>query len=144
MMDLERFRELINIYGANERRWPAELREDMQDVLASSEAARIALVEETQLDAVLDGFQPATADLSANVMESLPGNYIARFVAWLTPDRPRDSWRPAMAATLPLLLGIVIGVSESRIQATTTTETLIWDAQEQAILNPLAAGVWNE
>jgi hypothetical protein len=54
---LERFRTLVEAYGTNPERWPAEERHTFYE-LASSDEARAWLAEQRRLDQFLDGAEP--------------------------------------------------------------------------------------
>lgn len=139
MMNLERFRELLSCHGSREQRWPTALRDDMLSFLGENEEARVLLRSEQQLDLLLDSYQLPEIDLSDEIMRAVPGDRLERLLGWLMPARPAQFWRPASAAALPLLLGVVIGMG-----GTTGDTTPGWEQQEQALLSPLASGVWDE
>jgi hypothetical protein len=71
---LERLRHLLEAYGADPERWPAEEREAALGLLAVSPEAQAARVEAARLDALLGLASAAepSPDLSARILAALP------------------------------------------------------------------------
>ena len=61
-MDTERFRELIDAYGADPRRWPDGERAAMETLRQAQPQAESWLHEAGEVDAWLDGDTVATRD----------------------------------------------------------------------------------
>lgn len=112
----ERFAAIVEAYGTEPARWPAEERTAAALHCATHPEAQ-ALVEEFEaLDELLNQFQ--IADLSVlqrNVLNQVArtsaGNFFDRLLDWLLPHSERLMawlWRPALVACLPLVCGILL------------------------------------
>lgn len=73
-MNIERFKDLTDAYGANLRRWPASDRPFAESLLASDPAARQWLEQAADLDALMAASVVAapSASLSARVLAAAP------------------------------------------------------------------------
>ena len=96
--------------------WPEFLREDLEAFLAKNESARSLLSEYSQLEQSLDKIAvPDFPGLETRVLnQSLSPRQQSLFVSlisWLLPTENfgANLWRPALAACLPLVFGIVLG-----------------------------------
>lgn len=119
-MNLKQFSDLLAAYGAEETRWPAEIRDEAIRYRREQPEA-IELVHDAQaLDAALQRYE-AKDDVSRlqsrilrQVQESsAEPDIVDRIWNWLVPERAAlgTLWRPALVATLPLLIGVVLGGS---------------------------------
>ena len=142
MLSTERFRELIDSYGANQQHWPSEYRRQMQEYLDANQEANAWLNEARSLDALLDSYMPEIPDLSQRILADAKPSLFDGLLAWLLPNSPRQWWRPALASAMPLVLGVAIGFTTP--VATTTAHTESWEEQERAMLNPALGGLWDE
>ncbi|MEO1078603.1 MAG: hypothetical protein AAFY29_03540 [Pseudomonadota bacterium] len=133
MMPIEEFRGLLDVYGGDVQRWPETKRAEMEAMIASNADALSYLTEARALDAALDAFDVPAVDLSQRVLDALPMSPVEKLLAWLLPPAPQQWWRPAMAAMMPVFLGVMIGFGGS------AGETTDWDAQEQALLGGISA-----
>ena len=127
----ERFRALVESYGANPERWPEEEREAMRQVASSSEA-RAWLDEQRRLDAWLDDAPDLapSADLLRRVAE-IPARNEAPSSRWVWPfGRLRNLIAVGAAAAA---MGLVVGM--------TTTDASQESADEWDDLSSLALGV---
>ncbi len=140
-MNAERFRQLLDSYGSDEKRWPSHLRGSMTDFLDATPEARQWLQEARELDVLLDGYQPTTVDLSVRIMAALPRSALDRFLDWLLPSAPAQWWHPVAAGAMPLVLGLAIGLNTPGI---TDQDSLEWELQEQVLLMSSATGNWYE
>lgn len=134
-MDTERFRTLIDAYGADARRWPDAERPAMRAFVAARPEAEAWLREAKELDDWLDGDTVTPRDLSRQVLGALPRPVAERLIAWLLPSAPGHWWRPAVAAVLPVLFGVWIGMA----MPGTTTD---WAEEERALLSAAPGGTW--
>ena len=115
-MKLGNFSQVIEIYGADSAMWPEDLREDLEAFLAKNESARSLLSEYSRLEQSLDKIAvPDFPGLETRVLnQSLSPRQQSLFVSlisWLLPTENfgANLWRPALAACLPLVFGIVLG-----------------------------------
>jgi hypothetical protein len=95
------------------------------------EEARRWLAEARALDKALDTVSVEPVDLTARILDALPRSCFDALMAWLLPDAPAMWWRPAVAAALPLLLGVAIGLGDAGVAQD-------WTAQERALLVPVS------
>ena len=140
-MEPERFRSLLDAYGGDPERWPTSERLSMQEFLDLNPQAEAWRREAQALDLALADFPVAPADLVDRIMARIPPSRVERFLAWLLPTERHDWWRPAAAATLPLVLGVVIGMTEVTASG---VGDLDWTAQEQALLLNDYESAWYE
>lgn len=117
-IDLDRFLELVEAYGAEPERWPEGERAGALALLATSPEARAACREAAALDGLLDelrGFRPSTV-LTARVLAAAPakpakpGSVLSAVLRSLWPARP--IWQPAGGLAAAALLGLAVGLSE--------------------------------
>jgi hypothetical protein len=113
---LQRLIEVLDAYGSDHNHWPDEEREQLKLLLAKSNHAQQLLNEAAELDAMLDQF--TTPEISQGVrkqvIDAIPfreSGITERFLEWLFPAGPELLWRPALAVTLPLLVGFALGLA---------------------------------
>lgn len=100
-MDRERFAELLDAYGADFRRWPAETRAAAAAYAAQNAEAAALIAEARKLDAVLDAGReqaPPSAELADRILAFAP-----RVV------RPAFDRRAMLALAACAVFGVVIG-----------------------------------
>jgi hypothetical protein len=107
--DLDRFRAVVDSYGANPTKWPEGERQALEK-LASSEEARAWLVEQGMLDAWLDGAEEMapTPALLRRVAE-IPVRHAAPAAGWVWPFGRLRSIVGAAAAVAAV--GMVVGMT---------------------------------
>lgn len=109
----ERFRELLDAYGANPMRWPETEREAALALVEASAEARGLRDEVAAFDRLIDlaDTAPATAKLEARILATFPpssrASGLRAFLAGLIPGHP--VWVPASALALSLALGLAVG-----------------------------------
>ena len=115
-MTLEEFSELIETYGAELVKWPKELRQSADDFLQLDASAQVLLADYQALENKLDNLVvPEFSNLEQKVLnQALPPrqqSILPKILNWLVPAERSGMqlWRPAMAACLPLVFGIVLG-----------------------------------
>ncbi|NQV70372.1 MAG: hypothetical protein HQ498_10135 [Pseudohongiella sp.] len=115
-MTIEEFTKIVESYGSEAARWPAEQREQCRTFMASNAAASTLLNQQRELESLLDQITvPEFPTLESRVLnQQLPkqeASVLDRALAWLLPKNSfsQQLWRPAMLACLPLVFGIVIG-----------------------------------
>jgi hypothetical protein len=108
-MNIERFRTLVEAYGANPARWPEAERVAALLFAEQSAEARAALQEATAFDRLLDEAetQPATRALEDRILASFPERKRGAFAALVE----RVRWIPAAAVACSLVLGLAVGAA---------------------------------
>lgn len=139
-MQADRVRQLLDAYGADPGRWPEDQRAAMQAALARDPGLEAVRREAAELDRLLDGCVVGGLDMTGRILAAIPETRLERLLGWLLPAEPTLWWRPAMAAALPLVLGVVIGVSDIPLAGATYD----WSTQEQALLGDAATESWYE
>ncbi|MDK1022736.1 MAG: hypothetical protein QGD92_00720 [Gammaproteobacteria bacterium] len=112
---LSRFIEVLDAYGSDHDRWPKEDREQLEALLATSRHAQQLLKETAKLDSILDQFTVSdiSQEVRKHVVDAIPftkSGITERLLDWLFPEGPEFLWRPALAVTLPLLIGFILGL----------------------------------
>lgn len=114
-MTLEDFKQTIESLGTDPEHWPASTRAMCEALLKSSFAARLAFNEQSELDSLLQKLEaPTFLGLETRVLnQDLPPQQrplLDSIVDWLIPNQlGAQLWRPAIAACLPLVFGILVG-----------------------------------
>ena len=116
--ELERFKAIVETYGARENAWPKDELPLMEKLLSSSDVARSLLRQEQKFDQLLqDLSRPETtsSDLLGRVMmnaeEINPGPLLKSL--W-----PFGSiWQPAAGMAMAACLGILLGFTSPNILA---------------------------
>ncbi|PCI80228.1 MAG: hypothetical protein COB20_03315 [SAR86 cluster bacterium] len=115
-MTLEEFTRIIDLYGAESARWPKSLRAECQSFLANDIEARTLLNQQWQVDEIMGQIEvPSFPDLENRILnQSLPErnrSFFEEVMGWLIPEENfgKQVWRPAIAACIPLVFGIVLG-----------------------------------
>lgn len=127
-MNIETFDRLLQSYGTSESHWPAEMRDAARQLLADDDQARALVERYAPLDAALDKYavNPNMARIRAALVAQVGRkNIIDRITDWLLPQSGNlhAFWRPALAAALPLILGIILGSTLSFGSTSNTTDT---------------------
>ena len=135
-MDLERFGQLVDAYGGNEAAWPDTERGAAQRLLAAEPRARALRRAAQALDGELALFQVAPPPPLDRILAARrrPGA-VERLLAWLVPAAPVELWRPALAAMLPLALGVALGAG-----LPASFDAGGWEQQERLLLAAPTAG----
>ena len=140
MLSADRFKELLDSYGGRSSQWPPEHYEEMHAFVVAHPEAEAWIAESRALDELLDSYQPELPDLTAQILDNAPTSLTDRFLSWLIPDTRSDWWRPALASVMPLVLGVAIGFGGPAEDSAVDEELIVWEAQERALVNPLASG----
>lgn len=127
-MNIDTFDKLLASYGTVEANWPVDVRDAAREFLSVSAEARALVDRYAPLDTALDKY--TVAPNTAKVREILlsrtsRSNIIDRITAWLLPESANlhAIWRPALVASLPLILGIILGSTLSLGSTDNTTDT---------------------
>lgn len=107
-MNIERFRTLVEAYGADPARWPDAERVAAQRFAEQSAEARDALHEAAAFDRLLDtaDTQPATRALEDRILATFPERTVSERAPWFTLR-----WIPAAAVACSLVLGLAVGAA---------------------------------
>lgn len=122
-MNHNRLIEIINAYGAYSERWPHNEREAAIRLVKADVKAQSLINSVRELDLILDKYEVlAEPNLSTKILDNLPRKlWLDRLIDWILPsidDFISYAWRPILAGSLPLIVGLIVGNSLS------TTETL--------------------
>jgi hypothetical protein len=106
MMTIERFKGLVEAYGANPARWPEAERAVAEAFANATPEAQRLLAEAAALDHVLAAAPtaPVTRELEMRVLDSFSSRKTRR--AWLPDLMP---WTQAAALAASLVLGMFAG-----------------------------------
>lgn len=113
-MTPDRFAQIVETFGSQPGRWPAEERVAAEACWHDSPQAQALLEEQARLEALLDALPvPAMPGLEQRVLRRAASlardNLLDRALDWLLPHSDRLLawiWRPALVACLPLVCGI--------------------------------------
>jgi hypothetical protein len=107
-MNIERFRSLLEAYGANPARWPETERVAALLFAEQSAEARDALQEAAAFDSLLDmaETQATTRALEDRILATFAERPPAQLSPWFTLG-----WIPAAAAACSLALGLAVGAA---------------------------------
>lgn len=115
-MTVDKFNDILETFGCDSRHWPESDRETCLQLMAENPQAKDLFERHLLLASNLDQLQvPDFPGLEQRVLsQNLPPRaqgILDRFVNWLLPAADSGSrlWRPALAACLPLVMGIVVG-----------------------------------
>jgi hypothetical protein len=107
-MNIERFRSLLEAYGANPARWPEAERVAALLFAEQSAEARDALQEAAAFDRLLDmtETQAATRALEDRILATFAERPAGQRTPWFILG-----WIPATAAVCSLALGLAVGAA---------------------------------
>lgn len=116
MMNIERFEQIVETCGCAPARWPGHERNEAEQLLQTSAAARLLLNEHRALESLLNDYQvPAMPQMERRILGSLReatrASLLDRILDWMLPRSGALmswAWRPALVATLPLVCGIFL------------------------------------
>jgi hypothetical protein len=143
-MNIEKFESLLEAYGADMRRWPAESREQAKAFAAASPHAVRLLEAEAAFDRMLDAAQtaPATRDLEDRILAAFSGRRPSsahgwtRALSWM-PLR----WTQAAALACSLALGLAVGAALPSIAGIGDPHAI---DPALVALGDIDAGLWND
>lgn len=125
-MTLERFEDLLDLYGPNLADWPEQHRSSAQELLASSETARDWLADANLMVSALDSYEvdAPSAQLEASLLDlapKAPARQVRRsegFLSWID----LRIFSTAGAALACAAFGLVIGLNAIQPSETATDE----------------------
>ena len=102
--------DALDRWGSDLDTWPRTAASEAKRLMASSQEATRLVQESTALNLALVQLREphATPGLDAKILARLPArDGVQRVVDWLSGAL----WRPALAATIPLALGFILGIT---------------------------------
>ncbi|WP_334130325.1 hypothetical protein [Sneathiella sp.] len=123
--ELERFKSVVETYGAREEAWPAADLPMMQRLLETSAVARSLLRQETKFDLLLQQesrIPPASAALLGRVLRSAEDVNRGSFLKSLWPFG--SLWQPAAGMAMAACLGILLGFASPDILSSPEEDSL--------------------
>jgi len=132
-MELARFREILDTYGAEPRRWPRAEREPAEMLLADSAEARELRDDAMSLDALLDlSAAPApSAEMRVSILAAAQRSGWRLWLAEIWPLGP--AWQPASAFAAAVLLGVAVGISVPEIVLPDPANGIVEDVESLAL-----------
>jgi len=110
IVELARFAEILDAYGADPQRWPEAERSGAETLLAMSEEARALRDDAAALDMLLD-LSAAPAPSPELMADILAAAQPAGWRQWLSDFWPFGPiWQPVSAFTAAAVLGIAVGL----------------------------------
>ena len=134
------FLELLDRYGTDVESWPEARRAAARALLDEDEDSRRSWEAALAVDEQLSAFQPALPDLSARIMAAIPDSRSERLLAWLFPGGGASLLRPLLAGALPLIAGLVVGLSLPPLGSEETL--LLWELEERELMAPALGEEW--
>jgi hypothetical protein len=136
-MNLERFTLIVESYGADSQQWPGDERVEALEFSRTLTDAMSLLDQAAELDQHLALFELPNSEHSVQRIEmgilsvlkqaTWKQGTLERLLNWILPDfddLAHTLWRPTLVACMPLLLGVVIGLT-----LTNNTYELSWDEE---------------
>ncbi|WP_373086067.1 hypothetical protein [Sneathiella sp.] len=113
--ELNRFKAVLDAYGADENRWPAEDIPMMNKLQASSDVARSLLRQEEKFDAILKNEAQLTAPsaLLGRVLKNAEDANRGSIFRIIWPFG--SFWQPASGLVMAACVGIVLGLASPNI-----------------------------
>ena len=113
-MDKPTFEHFAESYGSNLKRWPKDIAREAEAALVEHPEWQAILTAEEDIDALLDSAkftQPNFSDLESSILDQTVNQLpvVDLIINWLRPTH--SLWRPALAACLPILIGVTLGTS---------------------------------
>jgi hypothetical protein len=111
-LSLTRAKEILNAYGAEPKRWPEDERGDLLQLLAQSPELQALRETASQLDDLLDEWQPEVINHTDILVGSLPAQ-----------TQPKQHWAEQLAA---IFLSGLLGWRQAALAAAPLTLGFIW------------------
>lgn len=129
-MNTERFHQILDAYGTREDNWPPDERQAAQLLLQSDKECYQLLQRYRFVDAYLDEYVPRTPiGIQDKILDSLSVSVIDLIVNWLIPEIKSEFWRPVIAGSLPLVVGVILGTSTLGSLLDTAEPTGNWEEE---------------
>ena len=113
-MDKTKFAHYAESYGSDLQLWPIDVKAEAQLALENHPEWMQVLEQEQDLDHLLSQYQLPKVDFSALEQSVISEtthktSFLDWIIGWLQPEQ--SIWRPALAACLPILIGITLGTN---------------------------------
>lgn len=101
------FSDNLDRWGSNLNDWPSAEAESARMLMASSAQARAEFASADRLQTLLSALPVPTASaaLTAQIASNRPDDFWEQLSQWFSVSL----WRPALAGSLPLLVGFALG-----------------------------------
>ncbi len=144
MMRMDRFRELLDAYGAEPGRWPSGERAAAEALLAEKPEARDLRGRTAKLDAMLDRAAPlAPPMIDAEVLiERVLANSQSQVLAFRPAKRPSGTafWLKVASLAAAAIIGFLVGVTQLGNIGETSTQV---GGLELADVSPWDVSPWD-
>jgi len=143
-MDIETARKILQTRGSQPDNWPEKDRERIWQLIKSDKSLQQLLTREQRLDELLETGRSYTDSVSssqiaqklADIILTQHQNPLDRIMEWVQPSGLAYSTgflKPALAASILLMSGVITGILSNEIESSHYTEAdLMWE--EDAIL----------
>jgi hypothetical protein len=133
-MNIKRFMQIIEAYGADANRWPESERQTALALLATSTEAQHVLQQASMLDNFLDtvAVTSPSPQLQQRIFNAISqtDNIWQELIDWLFGTTwQQHLLRPALTFLLPLILGIFLGIQLTASEQVPLTQEAIWQTE---------------
>lgn len=131
-MDMARLAEILDAYGADDRRWPRAEREAALALLSRSPDARALRDQAAALDTLLDVPAPPapSPELKAAILAAARRPEWRQWLAEFWPLGP--AWQPASALAAAVVLGVAVGIGAPDLVLPNGGDALVAEAESLA------------
>ena len=136
-MNQAEFEQLLDLYGADIKLWPSALQGDAITALDANPDWQMLADKDLALTEMLDLYVvqgPNLQQLEQGVLQRTvyQKSLLDNFLQWLLPGE--NIWRPALAACLPIIMGLSIGLNINLEDRFTLEEELSLTGLEPIVL----------
>jgi hypothetical protein len=136
-MNLREFTRMVEIYGASPERWPSAQRAAGLSFARQDASATPVIARAQVLDDALDRYEVPvdSTRITTRIVARLPATpmrgAVEQLLEWLFPDRMNlnQLWRPMFAASLLLVVGVVVGSTVTTDFAQSEDMADAWDEE---------------
>lgn len=145
-MNIKRFTQIIEAYGADANRWPESERQTALALLATSTEAQHVLQQASMLDNFLDtvaitSSSPQLQQRIFNAISQQADDIWQELIDWLFGTTwQQHLLRPALTFLLPLILGIFLGVQLTASEQVPLTQEAMWQTEMNLLAFDMDSG----
>jgi hypothetical protein len=148
-MNIKRFTQIIEAYGADSNRWPESERQAALALLTTSTEAQQLTEQEDVLDSFLNtvAVNSPSLQLQQNIFNAIAQSAKSSDDAWqeLIDWLFGRTWqqhllRPALTFLLPLILGVFLGVQLTTAEETPLTQEALWQTEMNLVAFDTSVG----